>query len=119
MSNYDLEEAYLLKIQLFLTFILILGLLISITLTYNQILKYEKKKILYNDELSKKILLTRRLLAIIVALLFLIINVYDKKLKNDNDLPLKGANVQIFASILTLIGAIIVLKADNVENPEL
>lgn len=41
MSNYDLEEAYLLEWQLILSVFLIFSLLVSLTLTYNEILKHK------------------------------------------------------------------------------
>ena len=81
MTNYNLEESELLKWQLLLTFIFIGTLLVSLTITYNEILKMEDKEPLYNEDVELAILRTNRLIALTVSLGFLLINVRDKNLK--------------------------------------
>lgn len=122
MTNYNLEESELLKWQLLLTFIFIGTLFVSLTITYNEILKMEDKEPLYNEDVELAILRTNRLIALTVSLGFLLINVRDKNLKllynQDN---LKDADKQIIAGILSVVAAIIVLgtaTTGSTENPE-
>lgn len=124
MSNYELEEVYLLKWQAILSFILIGSLILSLALTYNEILKYEKKQPLFNEKEENDLLVLNRSIAFITSLAFLWINVTDKNIKIENDQGgLKEANIQIWAGVLSLLAAILVLyvsltSSDNVENPE-
>lgn len=122
MTNYNLEERELLKWQLLLTFIFIGTLFVSLTITYNEILKMEDKEPLYNEDVELAILRTNRLIALTVSLGFLLINVRDKNLKllynQDN---LEDADKQIIAGILSVVAAIIVLgtaTTGSTENPE-
>lgn len=122
MNNYNLEESELLKWQLLLTFIFIGTLFVSLTITYNEILKMEDKEPLYNEDVELAILRTNRLIALTVSLGFLLINVRDKNLKllynQDN---LEDADKQIIAGILSVVAAIIVLgtaTTGSTENPE-
>ena len=43
MTNYDLEESELIKLQILLSFFLLFTTIISITLSYDFLLKLEKK----------------------------------------------------------------------------
>ena len=122
MTNYNLEESELLKWQLLLTFIFIGTLFVSLTITYNEILKMEDKEPLYNEDVELAILRTNRLIALTVSLGVLLINVRDKNLKllynQDN---LEDADKQIIAGILSVVAAIIVLgtaTTGSTENPE-
>lgn len=122
MTNYNLEESELLKWQLLLTFIFIGTLFVSLTITYNEILKMEDKEPLYNEDVELAILRTNRFIALAVSLGFLLINVRDKNLKllynQDN---LEDADKQIIAGILSVVAAIIVLgtaTTGSTENPE-
>ena len=122
MTNYNLEESELLKWQLLLTFIFIGTLFVSLTITYNEILKMEDKEPLYNEDVELAILRTNRFIALAVSLGFLLINVRDKNLKllynQDN---LEDADKQIIAGILSVVAAIIVLgtaATGSTENPE-
>lgn len=122
MTNYNLEESELLKWQLLLTFIFIGTLFVSLTITYNEILKMEDKEPLYNEDVELAILRTNRFIALTVSLGFLLINVRDKNLKllynQDN---LEDADKQIIAGILSVVAAIIVLgtaTTGSTENPE-
>lgn len=122
MTNYNLEESELLKWQLLLTFIFIGTLFVSLTITYNEILKMEDEEPLYNEDVELAILRTNRFIALTVSLGFLLINVRDKNLKllynQDN---LEDADKQIIAGILSVVAAIIVLgtaTTGSTENPE-
>ena len=81
MSNYDLEEVELLNWQLILSSLFILSTLISLTLTYNQILRRKKEKPLYTSLEEQKVLRFNRLLATSIAIGFLVFNVKDKRVR--------------------------------------
>ena len=126
MTNYDLEEIKLLKWQFLLSSLFILSTFISLTLTYNQILKRKKEPPIYKEELN--VLKFNRILASLIALGFVVINIRDKNIKlwfNDRDE--KVANMQISASVFTLLATLIVLYiafTDGIDfdsnlNPEL
>lgn len=128
MTNYDLEEVKLLQKQMMLSGILIVTILISLSLSYNEILKLEDKKALYNENFEKSLLIFNRTVAFIVAFCFVYINYVNKNIKiNYNKLSnLTNSNLQISASWLSVISAIIVLyvaiygKSDiTLENPEI
>ena len=122
MTNYNLEESELLKWQLLLTFIFIGTLFVSLTITYNEILKMEDKDPLYNEDVELAILKINRFIALVISLGFLLINVRDKNLKEFyNQENLKDADKQIVAGIFTVISTIIVLgtaATGSTENPE-
>ena len=122
MTNYDLEEGTLLKIQFALTVLLIGSLLISLTLTYNEILKMNDDKPLYDENEEIEILSFNRVLALIISPLFLMVNIKDKNLKiKYNQGNLDDANKQIIAGILSFLASLIVLGTaitGSVENPE-
>lgn len=125
MTNYDLEEAKLLKWQFVLTLLFIFTLIVSLTLTYNQILIHEKKEPLFKTKTSDDILTLNRTLSLLIAIAFLYINLEDKEVKEKNNLDLKTANLQIDAGVLSLIASIIVLYVSFLgdgqtatENPE-
>ena len=124
MSNYDLEELKLLKWQLGLSIAFIFTLIISLSLTYNEILKYENQKPLYNSQNAYDIQVVNRLLGSLIALAFLYINITDKKLKEKHHLNTTSATLQIEAGLLTFIATIIVLYVsitsnNSLENPEI
>jgi len=116
MTNYDLEEAKLLRWQFGLSLLFIFTLIVSLTLTYNQILIHEKKKPLYTTKTSDDILKLNRTLSTLLALGFLYINYIDKGIKEENNLDLKSANLQIDAGILSVLAALIVLYVSFMED---
>lgn len=109
MSNYDLEEDKLLKYQISLSIIFIFTLLISITLSYNSMMECEGNDKIYSDDDALNVLKINRIIAFLVALGFLFINVYDKDLKGKYGHNDGNADLQILASIVTLISSLIVL----------
>lgn len=128
MTNYDLEEAKLIKWQMGLSCLFILTLIVSLTLSYNELLKHQKKEPLYDKETENSILITNRSIAFLIAVAFLAINYIDKDLKTQyNEGNLKYADLQIDASIITIIASIIVLYvaidgasgSTQIENPEI
>lgn len=125
MTNYDLEEANLLRWQFGLSLLFIFTIVISLTLTYNELLKYEKKTPLYDENMEDDILKINRTLSVLIAIAFLVINIVDKDIKKKHNLDLKSADLQIDAGVFSLISTLIVLYvafmgdgATSVENPE-
>ncbi len=109
MTNYDLEEDRLLKIQICLSIIFIFTVIISITLSYNSMKSLEKKRKIYSDDDALDILRINRIIAFLVAVGFIFINVYDKSIKEKYNLEDENADMQIWASLLTLVSSLIVL----------
>ena len=109
MTNYNLEEADLIKAQILLSFILLFTTVISISLSYNFLLGLEDKEQIYTEIESSEILILNRTIMFIVAGIFIYINIRDKKVKEKYDLEDEFANLQIDASVLNFIAALIVL----------
>ena len=81
MTNYDLEESKLLTYQLLLSVVFIINTLISISLTNNQILKHKHKGQIYTEPQAQKVVKISRIIGLIIAFGFLIINTQDKRVK--------------------------------------
>lgn len=125
MTNYDLEEAKLIEIQIVLTLITVLSIIISLYISYDTLKKTKNEDRIFNDNMSNNLLKLNRIIGIILAICFLIINIYDKNVKKKYNKDLKDADIQIWAAILTLCAALLVLNVsdkDNLtgeENPEI
>ena len=78
MTNYELEEADLIKVQIILSFILLFTTFISILLSYNFLLNFEDKEGFYNDEDSFNILIFNRTVMLIVSLIFTYTKIEDR-----------------------------------------
>lgn len=127
MSNYDLEEDILLRFQICLSIIFIFTLLVSISLSYNSMMECEGRDKIYSDSDALEILRINRVISLLVALGFVFINVYDKSVKEKYNLDKGNADLQIIASIITLVSSFIVLYVAfssnssiiSNENPEI
>ena len=127
MSNYDLEEDILLRFQICLSVIFIFTFIVSISLSYNSMMKCEGRVNIYSDEDALNILRINRVISLLVALGFVLINIYDKAIKEKYDLDKGNADLQILASIVTLCSSLIVLYVAfssnssiiSNENPEI
>ena len=109
MTNYNLEEADLIKAQILLSFILLFTTIISISLSYNFLLGLEDKKTIYTEKESYDILLFNRTVMFVVAAIFIYINIRDKSVKEKYNLEDEFADLQIDASFFNFIAALIVL----------
>ena len=109
MSNYDLEEDSLLKIQIFLSIIFIFTLIVSITLSYNSMMECENKNKIYSDKDALRILRINRIISLIVSLGFLLINIYDKLVKEKYEYKDNNADLQIMASMINVAASLLVL----------
>lgn len=123
MTNYDLEEAELIILQIFLSVILLFTTVISITLSYDYLMKLEKKEALYSEKEAKDILVFNRFFMFIVSLAFIFINVRDKEVKENYNSNNEFSDLQIVASLFSLVASIIVLyvgviSTNNVTSEE-
>lgn len=109
MTNYDLEESELIKLQIVLSIVLLFTTIISITLSYNFLLNLEKKPPIYSEKESLDLLLFNRTIIFVVAAIFIYINIRDKNVKEKYNLEDEFADLQIDASALNLVAAAIVL----------
>lgn len=118
MSNYNLDQVSLFYLQILLSSSFLITVLISISLSYNEILKFQNKKTLYTPEMETNILLFNRCLSVLISIGFLWLNVQDRKYTNQNESDIKYANLQIDASIFNLLGSLIVLYVafDSINN---
>ena len=123
MTNYDLEEAELITLQIVLSVVLLFTTIISITLSYDFLMKLEKKEPLYTEKEATIILIFNRLIMFIVAGVFIYINIRDKSVKEKYNSKDEFADLQILASVLSFIAALIVLyvgvkSGSNVTSEE-
>lgn len=109
MTNYDLEEAELITLQIVLSIVLLFTTIISITLSYDFLMKLEKKEPLYAEEEATDILIFNRLVMFVVAIIFIYINIRDKSVKEKYNSEDEFADLQILASVFSFIAALIVL----------
>ena len=127
MSNYDLEEDYLLRLQIIFSIIFIFTLFVSISLSYNSMMECEGRDRIYSDKDALNVLRINRIISLLVALGFVLINMYDKSVKEKYNLDNGKADLQILASIITLVSSLIVLYVAfssnssiiSNENPEI
>ena len=123
MSNFDLEELKLSKWQFFLTVSFILLLFVSLSLTYNQILKFKKERPIYNKKEELNVLKTYRVIGLLIAVGYLFIDIFDKQIKEKYNKKTSGDNLEITAGVLTVAATIITLYLafigdDSTENPD-
>lgn len=102
------KEKKLLEQQLLTTVIYVVTLFISISLTYNDILNLDNKKI-YSNELAEKIGISNRAIALILTLSYLYINYQNREIAKEKKKDLRFANLQLTAGSLSTIAAVIVL----------
>lgn len=129
ITNYNLEELDLFKVQLILSSLFIGTLLVSMTLTYNEKLKFMNKPPLFTEKQSSDLLVLNRTVSLFIAMGFLYLNVINRKAKENNELNnIRFADMQVSAGVLNLLGAIIVLYVAlydkntpiiSLENPEI
>ena len=110
----------LIEKQMITTIIFILSLLVSLLITYNELLKLDKKEFL-SDSISKRIVIINKLLVAFLSLSYLYINYKFDKIN-----PSRNSKLQIIASAITFGATLIVLYVvldsnniiTNIENPD-
>ena len=120
------KEADIINVQLITLFISLFSLILSIIITYNQKLNLEDKDEMFDTDDLFKITLFNRVLIVIISLIFLYVNYKLYEISKDEGEDLKSYNLQIVASILTVIAGLIALyvvslskgnDTVDVENP--
>ena len=119
------EEDYI-NIQIYALFFTILSVIISLVLTINQKLEIKGQKTLFNSKKTFKITKFNRILILILGIVFLYVNYALYKISKKEKEDLKPYILQIFASVLTVITALITLyvvtlstkgNVSDIENP--
>lgn len=109
------EEINLLNIQLITSLTVIITIIISILLTYNQKLDLKQKTTLFTKKQTHNISYINRLIIVITTSIFLYINYKLYKISKKEGEDLKVYYLQIIASILSIIAALIVFYVVSIE----
>lgn len=126
MSNEE-KEIIAIYAQIIVSAISVIEIIVSILLLYNEKLEIKGEKTLFNAEQTQKISVFNRTFILVTAIIFLIINYALYKISKEQGENLKPYELQIVASYLTIIAAIIALyivlnptnegQVVDVENP--
>ena len=121
------KEIELLNIDIATALMFIVTIIISIYLTYENRQDLLNRKRLLNKKDDQYILLFNRLLVLIIVLIILYDNIEGYEIAKEKNKDLKPFKIQIFASILTVITALLVLyvvfynwdnnSLSDIENP--
>lgn len=121
------KEIELLNIDIDTAILFIITILISIYLTYENKQDLLNKKRILNKKDDQYILLFNRLFVLIIVLIILYDNYEGYKIAKEKNKDLKPFKIQIFASILTVITALLILyvvfynwdknNLSDIENP--
>jgi len=103
------EESEILNIQLISTLLFIIALIVSIFLNLN-----EKYKLLYNegiisDEEANNLLKTNRIFIVALFITYLYLAYRDREIDKIKNKDLTADNLEIFVSVLSVIGGLIIL----------
>lgn len=121
------KEIELLNIDIATALMFIITIIISIYLTYENRQDLLNRKRILNKKDDQYILLFNRLLVLIIVLIILYDNIEGYEIAKEKNKDLKPFKIQIFASILTVITALLVLyvvfynwdnnSLSDIENP--
>ena len=111
------EEEYI-NIQLVALVITLISVFISLLLTYNQKLEIKNLDTLFSSKNTFKLTKFNRILILILGVTFLYVNYNLYKISEKEGEDLKPYILQIFASILTVITALITLYVVSLSNKE-
>ena len=109
------EEDYI-NIQIYALVFSLIGIIISLLLTYNQKLEIQGKDTLFNSKTTFKIAKGNRILFLIIGIVFLYVNykLYEISKKEGEDL--KPYILQILASVLTVAAALVTFYVVTLSN---
>lgn len=122
------KELRLINYQILTSILFIASVVISIILTYDERQQLLKKQRLFSETFDKYLNLFNRILSLSIVAFILYINYATYKIKEQKRSNLAPFRHQIYASIFSLISAIIVLyvvienwyenpNITNIENP--
>lgn len=109
------EEINILNLQLITSLIVIITVIISLILTYNQKLDIENKKTIFTKKQTHNVSYINRLIILITSIIFLIINYKLYQISKKEGEDLKVYYLQIIASTLTIIASLIVFYVVSIE----
>lgn len=127
MNNTN-DKLKILNIQLIGSYFFIISILISISLTYNQKLYILNKKHLFTYKQTYIISNFNRILVLAIVIAFLYSSYQLREISKESDGNISLNNLDVFASILAVVGAIIELYITSqsttedvldVENPNI
>ena len=114
----DKEEIRNVNIQFYTLFFSLLSIIISIILTYNDKLSTEEKTSFLGKKTNYKLTLFNRILILTIAIAFLHVNYKSYMNAKTKEKKLKSYELQILASLFTLIAASISLYVVSVLTKE-
>ena len=112
------EEIKYINYQLIGLGITLITTVIAIIITYNQKLGTAKKEKILSSKDSLKLTYFNRILILLIAILFLYINYRFYEIDKEKGVDIKGDILQITASILTIVGALIAIYVVSLSNTE-
>ena len=112
------EEIKIVDIQLIAILLTIVSSIISLLLTINQKLELKNLKTLFTTKQTFKITKFNRTLILILGLIFLYVNYRLYQISKSQKEDLKPYELQISASILTVIAALIALYVVSLSTKE-
>lgn len=115
MSNQE-KEVNAIYIQIIVSVVSIFAIIISILLLYNQKQEIKGERTLFTAKQTQKISEFNRDILLIVAIIFLLVNYQLYYISKEEGEPLNSYRLQIVASYLSIIAALIALYI--VRNPE-
>lgn len=115
-TNSSSNSISILKGQMIGSIFYILVLIISIIILYNQILKAEKKEPFLSEETVSDLNILNRVVVLLLVLYFFYTTLENIQTQNENNRDPKYAQLQSFASLLTIVSAIIVLYVSLEES---
>lgn len=114
----DKEEIRNVNIQFYTLFFSLLSIIISIILTYNDKLSTEEKTSFLGKKTNYNLTLFNRILILTIAIAFLYVNYKSYMNAKTKEKKLKSYELQILASLFTLIAASISLYVVSVLTKE-
>ena len=122
MNNKN-KEIKLINLSIIASTIFIITLLISLLLNYNEKLKLENKKLIFDEKQSIYISLINRTIVLIIALYFIYNSYIRQKIDNKDDfnsnLELLGAFLAFISSFITFYIVFINLNNNKFDVSEL
>lgn len=103
MNNKN-KEIKLINLSIIAITIFIITLLISLLLNYNEKLKLENKKLIFDEKQSIYISLINRIIVLIIALYFIYNSYIRQKIDNKDDF---NSNLELLGAFLAFISSFI------------
>lgn len=108
MKNKKIDDITVLDIQITVSILSLFVLIFSVLLLYNQKLIIQEKKPLFKEDLALKLSLINRVIILLLILTFILANFFNFQIDlEEHPEQLKYDSLEIFASLLTLIVALI------------